>query len=146
VVAARSEDAAHGVGGRISFAFHRLYVDREWADSPVFGNELGVELGAERVSIDGASETQLSVTPILRLARANRVRIPSVFGVVLPEVGASLRAHAPHQIFFRWSLLPLDIRVTGSLAISVEPIAAAVGIGGGVRTWFSSSIGLRVVR
>jgi hypothetical protein len=145
VVAGRSEDGAHGVGGRVSVSFHRLYLKREWSSSPMFGNELGVELAAERVWIEGATETQLSVTPSLRMVRASRVRIPSVFGVVVPEVGASLRPDAPAQIFFRWSLFPVDVLVTRHVAIAVEPVAVAVGIGGGVRGWVASSIGLRVV-
>jgi hypothetical protein len=148
VVAATMTDAELDRGGRVSVGYHRLFANREWVSGKslwMFGNELGAELGAERIWIDGAAETQLSVTPILRVARASRWRTPSVFGVVLPEVGASLRPGLPSQIYFRWSVFPVDVLVVRRLAITIDPLEAAVGIGGGTRWWLSSSIGLRVV-
>ncbi len=134
-------DGELDAGARVAVSYQRLFGFNE----RLLGNELGVELGCERVW-SAEVETLVTMTPILRVATTHRVRTPSVFGIVLPEVGASLRADAPTQIFFRWSAFPIDIRIGSRLALAIEPIALAVANGGGgTRWWLSSSIGLRLV-
>ena len=91
----------------------------------LFGNELGVDL---RIGAD-ASAGRAALRPIAR-ASLGTLRTPSLFGFLAPEVGLrSTFGPRGTDLTIGWSLFPVEWRVSGALALGIEPLLATWRIG-----------------
>lgn len=89
------------------------------------GNELGVDLRG------GATSTvaRATVRPVLRYARGV-LRTTSLLGFLTPEVGAQARLDRPRtDLLVRWSLFPIDVRMSRAFALGIDPFAAGLLVG-----------------
>lgn len=113
----------------------------------VLGNEIGAELrgvyGAETREGDG-SLARISVRPVFRYARG-ALRTQSFVGFLLPELGAQLREGEGPAFAMAWSIYPIDWRVDGPLALSLDPlrVGALIAPESGVSVDVGGELGLR---
>ena len=92
------------------------------------GNELGVDLRAAigaGVGEGASSVTRLTTRPFLRYAEG-AFRTQSFVGAFVPEVGVQLEPGRKAAITVAWSLLPVDVRLAGPVALSIDPIRAGL--------------------
>lgn len=90
----------------------------------VLGNEIGADLrgvyGAETRSGEG-SLARISLRPVFHYARGT-LRTQSFVGFLVPELGLELREGREPAFAMAWSIYPIDWRVHGPMALSLDPL------------------------
>jgi hypothetical protein len=117
------------VGGSLSIAFEGSFSVSPELNRWFFGNRFGVEARAHVFRSLEAEAGAWLVAAGLTIPMAftaqeygsfERVRIPSPFGVLVPEAGVALRSPQPTSFYLRWSA-PVAVLIDRNVAVELVP-------------------------
>jgi hypothetical protein len=113
-----------------------------------YGLDLVAGLGRQ---FDAGGETlagSIAFRPILRVAAENRFRSQSWIGSLLPEVGLRFADSREAEVFFGWSIYPVDLRLGRNLALGWDGPVIAPSFpldGAPMRLWVGTGLSLTVL-
>ena len=117
------------VGGSLSVGYEGSFSVSPELNRWFFGNLFGVEARAHVLRSLGAGPDGWLVATGLTIpmsftaqewGRFERVRVPSPFGVLVPEAGVAFRHPQPTSFYLRWTV-PLAVLVDKEVAVELVP-------------------------
>jgi len=147
-------DAALGPGARVGWHFNWAVEDTTTQGKifePLVGDGWGVDLRLAALrAVEGSASSGVGLRAGLGLSATNaiglgtdesRVRVASLLGVVLPEVGL-VRLPGASVRFFTTNALPVSLLLSPRLALEVRPALSVLFGSGGPEGMLSLSVGL----